>query len=95
MTDLTQVINKFITIGLRIIPFLGSLAFLVFAWGVARFIRAAGNEKEVKESKNLLIWGIVGMLVLTSVWGIITVLRGEFGFTTTLGVPQIKFPQGI
>ena len=81
----------FTGIGLKIIPLLASVAFLTFVWGVARFIKSAGNETEVKQSKQFLIWGIVGLFVLVSIWGIIVFLRKEFGFEGTLLIPQIKF----
>lgn len=89
--NLTQIIELFTNIGLKIIPLMGAIAFLSFVWGIARFIKAAGNEKEIKESKNFLIWGVVGMFVLVTIWGIITFLRSEFGFTGGIGIPQIKF----
>ncbi|OHB15396.1 MAG: hypothetical protein A2431_03895 [Candidatus Zambryskibacteria bacterium RIFOXYC1_FULL_39_10] len=88
---LKGIIEWFIDIGLVIIPFLGTVAFLVFVLGVARFIKASGNEKEVKDSKNLLIWGIIGLFVMVTIWGIIIFLKGEFGFTGGVGIPQIKF----
>lgn len=90
--NLTDIINMFTDIGLRVIPFLGAVAFLVFVYGVARFIRAAGNEREIKESKNFLIWGVVGLFVLVTIWGIIAFLRSEFGFGGGDPlIPQIKF----
>lgn len=88
--NLTDIINMFTNIGLRIIPLFGAIAFLMFIWGVARFIRAAGNEKELKDSKNLLIWGVIGMFILITVWGIIAFLRSEFGFGSEFGVPQFR-----
>lgn len=88
--DLTGIINMFTDIGLAIIPFLAAVAFLVFVYGVARFIKAAGNEKEIGESKNFLIWGIVGLFVLVSIWGIISFLKNEFGWGSSVGIPQIK-----
>ena len=91
-TDLAGIIKIFTDIGLAIIPFLGAVAFLIFVWGVARFIKSAGSEKEIKESKNLLIWGVVGLLILVSIWGIMAFLQGEFGFGANGGpfIPQIK-----
>lgn len=92
MRNLTDIINMFIDIGLRVIPFLGAVAFLVFVLGVARFIKASGNERQIKESKNFLIWGIVGLFVLVTIWGIIAFLRSEFGFGGGEPlIPQIKF----
>jgi flagellar biogenesis protein FliO len=91
--DLTDIINMFTDIGLKVIPFLGAVAFLVFVWGVARFIKSAGSEKEIKDSKNLLIWGIIGLFILVTIWGIMAFLQSEFGFGTgaTPVIPQIKF----
>ncbi len=77
--------------GLRLVPLFAVLAFMYFVWGVARFIKAAGNEKEVGDSKKILIWGVVGLLVLTSIWGIISFLKGELRFGDNVGIPQIKF----
>lgn len=92
-SDVTGIINMFIGIGLRVVPFLGAVAFLVFIWGIAKFIKSAGSEKEVKDSKNLLIWGVVGIFVLVTIWGIVFFLQKEFGFNTgsTPIIPQIKF----
>ena len=87
---LTKIIELFTTIGLRIIPFLGVVAFFVFVVGVVKFIKASG-EGEIKDSKNLLIWGVVGLLVLVSVWGIISFLRTEAGLGGAVGIPQIRF----
>ena len=91
-TDLSAIIGLFIDIGLKLIPFLGAVAFLVFVWGVARFIKSAGSEQELKDSKKLLIWGVVGMFVLVTIWGIISFLGGEFGFIEgNPFIPQIHF----
>lgn len=88
---LTSIIEMFTDIGMKIIPLLASIAFLAFVWGVARFIRSSGNEAEIKASKNFLIWGVVGLFVLVTIWGIIVFLRGEFGLKDTIGIPQIRF----
>lgn len=91
MKNLGEVVKMFTDLGMKIIPFLGVVAFLVFVLGVGRFIRAAGNERELKESKNLLIWGIIGLFVLTTIWGIMVFLRSEFGWNSPVGIPQINF----
>ncbi|MEK7642786.1 MAG: hypothetical protein AAB392_03240 [Patescibacteria group bacterium] len=88
--DLNAVIKLFTDIGLKIIPFLGAVALFVFLLSVGKFIRASGNEKELKDSKKLLIWGVIGIFVLTTIWGIMVFIRGEFGFNSTFGIPQIN-----
>ena len=90
--NLTQIIGLFISIGLAVLPFLGAVAFLVFVYGVARFIKSAGSEKDLKDRKNFLIWGVVGLFVLVTIWGLISFLRSEFGFGSgTPVIPQINF----
>lgn len=88
--NLTDIINMFTTIGLKVIPFIGSLAFLVFVFGIVRFIKSAG-EGDIKKSKEFIIWGVIGMFVLATIWGIIAFARGEFGFGGgEFGIPQIQ-----
>jgi len=89
--NLTEIIKIFTDIGLKMIPFLGVVAFFVFILGIIKFIKAAGSEKDIKDSKNLIIWGIVGLFILVTIWGIIAFLGGEFGFGGGVGIPQIKF----
>lgn len=88
--NLTDLIGLFTNIGLKLIPFLAVVALLAFLLGVGRFIKAAGNEKELKDSKNLLIWGVAGLFILVTIWGIVAFLQSEFGFGTRPGIPQVK-----
>ncbi len=67
-----------------IIPLIFSLAFVVFLWGVFRFIAASDAEKK-QEGKKLIWWGIIGLFVMVSVWGIIKIL----GTTLGLGEPTV------
>jgi hypothetical protein len=44
---------EFITgLVLTVIPFLGAVAFLAFIWGIAKFIKASGSGKEIKDTKK-------------------------------------------
>lgn len=87
----TSIIIKFINIGLKLIPFFASMAFLVFLIGVGRFIKASGNDAERKTAKNFLIWGIIGLFILVCIWGIVSFFQKEIGINDPLGIPQIRF----
>jgi hypothetical protein len=89
MNDLGDIIDLFVKIGLTLVPFLGALAFLGFVFGVGRFIKSSGNESELKKSKSIIVWGIVGLFIMFAIWGIISFLRSEFGFGNDVGIPQI------
>lgn len=89
-TTFADLIGIFLTIIEAIIPIIASLALLVFFWGLAKFIlNVSGDEKAVGEGKKLMVWGLVGLFVMISVWGIIRFASGELGFGTTLTFPLL------
>ena len=59
-----------------------SVAFLVFIWGVFEYIRDAGNERERFGFKEKIMWGLIGMLIMVSVYGIIRLILTTFGIST-------------
>jgi uncharacterized membrane protein YjfL (UPF0719 family) len=58
-----------------IIPMLYALAFLFFLFGIARLFFAEGEESREK-GKKFALWGVVGFVVLFSVWGLVKLLLG-------------------
>lgn len=58
-----------------LIPLVFTLALLFFFWGVVKYIRSAGNEKE--EGKKIMIWGVVALFVMSSVWGLVSFIQNE------------------
>jgi len=64
-----------------------SLSLLVFFWGVAKFILAAGDEKKIQEGKILMFWGVVALFVMVSFWGIIQLLHTDFFGGKARGLP--------
>jgi hypothetical protein len=73
---LTDVFNKlkdavFANILNPLIFLLFALALLYFLWGMVRFI-ASGEEPEMrKDGRRHMFWGIIGMAIMLSVFGII------------------------
>lgn len=63
------------------------LALLFFLWGAAQFIVALGkgDEKGIEARKPILIWGIVALVVMVSIWSIVRLA------TTTLGLSSGSF----
>lgn len=66
-----------------LIPIVFALALLFFLWGLARYILAAGNEEAKEQGKRIMIWGIVALFIMASVWGIVAFLQDLFGVTET------------
>ena len=62
-----------------LIPIVVALALLYFFWGLAQFILKSGEgEAAVEEGKKKMIWGIVALFVMVSIWGIITLISSTF-----------------
>ncbi len=53
-----------------IIPLMYALAFLFFIYGVAQTMFSYNEEKR-QEGKKFALWGIIGLVVLFSVWGVV------------------------
>lgn len=58
-----------------IVPVIFALAFVVFVWGVLNyFFLHGGEEAKRAEGRQFVLWGILGMVVLFSVWGFVNIL---------------------
>jgi hypothetical protein len=53
--------------------------FLLFLWGLVKFLWNLNDGGENGEGKQHMIWGIVGMVIMVSIWGIIALLDNTFG----------------
>ena len=67
-----------------ILPILISIGVILFVWGVVQYVIAGGEEAK-KKGKDRIIYGILGMVVILSLWGIVTMITGYFD--TSAGAP--------
>ncbi len=65
-------------LALVVIPLMISICMAVFVVGIVRFIAAAGNPEQIQKAKDLIIWGLVGLLVMVAFYGIIQILLRTF-----------------
>jgi len=67
-------------INIVIVPVIFALAFVVFIWGVFKyFIWGAENESEKADGRKFAMWCILGIVVLLSVWGLVSILLSTLG----------------
>ncbi len=59
-------------------PVLVALSMLYLFWGIAKYM-GAGDAEELRTGRNTIIYGILAMFVLTSVWALVFILQKEFG----------------
>jgi len=72
-----------------IVPLIFSLAIVLFIWGIVQYVINTDDEAKKKKGKQFMIWGIIGLTIMSSVWGLVRVLGKTFGVDTTF-IPQLK-----
>lgn len=78
-----------------VIPFLIGLAILFFVYGVVSYIREAGNEEARATARQFIVWGVISIFVMVSVWGLVHILVGTFnlqGSSEIVGQTYQPFP---
>lgn len=73
---LTNVINTVGGIIEMLVPLVISLAVLFFLWGLVMFMTKAGEEKD--NARSTMIWGIIILFVMVSIWGLVKLVQDTF-----------------
>lgn len=79
----------------NIVPLLIGVAVLVFLWGVLKFVLAGSDDAaKRKDARGFMIWGLVSIFIMVSVWGLVGLLQSSFGLNTTetSGVKIVPLP---
>lgn len=61
-----------------IIPVLIVIAVVWFIWGVIQYV-IGGDEEAKKKGRDKMIYGLIGLLVIVSIWGLVNILKTTFG----------------
>lgn len=89
-----ELINIFLDLISLALPVIAGLALLAFMWGLVKFISnvgSGGGEKAITEGKSLMVWGLLALFVMVSVWAIIAFFHNDLGLTQ-FGLPLL--PEG-
>lgn len=84
VSSLGNIINK-------IIPVVIGAAVLVFLWGVLKYVVAGDDPEKRADARWFMVWGIVALFVMVSVWGLVRILQNTIGVSSSSGAPG--FPQ--
>lgn len=92
ITDANSLTSKLTNIGNTAVTLLISFSVIWIIISVVRYL-IAGGEEERKKGGWAILWGLVGLFVILSIWGLVAILTNTFG--TSNNVPRDKFPQVI
>jgi len=82
-TTIRDLINKVISDILNpFIVLLFGVAIVIFVWGIIQYvIGSKGDTEALHKARGVILWGIIGMFIMVSAWGIIYMLCDFFEFT--------------
>jgi predicted membrane channel-forming protein YqfA (hemolysin III family) len=76
-----------------IIPILIVLGVIYFIWGVITYVLSKDEEAKTR-GRSAMIYGLIGLLVIVSIWGLIAIVKRTFGVTDSelINIPCIETP---
>ncbi|HTK33130.1 MAG TPA: pilin [Candidatus Paceibacterota bacterium] len=98
ITDVNTLTYKLTNIGNTIIEILIAFAVLYIIFNVVRYIMAAEDPEKRKSIGGAVLWGIVGLFVILSIWGLVNILSNTFRTNTnapTQNFPQLNYPPQV
>lgn len=60
-------------------PIVIALALLYFLWGAGKYVFAGGDGDRVKKGQDAMLFAIVVLTVMVSVWGLVQLVADTFG----------------
>jgi len=78
--DTLNLVNTVIN---ALVPIIISLSLVVFFFGLVKYMMSLGKEESRKEAMQLMIWGVIAIFVMVSIWGIIRLLQSTFKVTSS------------
>ncbi|MES2060261.1 MAG: hypothetical protein V4438_04490 [Patescibacteria group bacterium] len=70
-----------------LIPIVISIALLLFLIGIVQYVTAGGDEEKRAAARGMIIFGIIALFVMVSVWGFVNILAKSFFNGQVTSVP--------
>jgi hypothetical protein len=92
-----QVVNNIKGIGALFTSILQSVvmiligaAIVVFLWSIFKYLTEGKNEAKREEAKQYMIYGVIAIFIMVSVWGLVELLSQTVNIQPFLGLPGKK-----
>ena len=66
-----------------------AIALLVFFWGLVKFLLKLGGEADMEQGRKLMIWGVITLFVMVSIWGLVYFIGDELFPGINYDAPRI------
>ncbi|MDO8569177.1 MAG: hypothetical protein Q7R89_00065 [bacterium] len=73
------------------LPIVVGIALLAFFWGLVQFILSQGDESKKTDAKKVMLWGVIALFVMITVWGLVKFIATSLGIelNTSITVPKV------
>ncbi|MBI5134039.1 MAG: hypothetical protein HZA81_01475 [Candidatus Taylorbacteria bacterium] len=72
-----------------VLPLIIALTVVWFVWGLFRMFTASDEEKKEK-AKSTIIYGVIALFVMISIWGLVNILYNTFQLDSTNRSNQVQ-----
>jgi Na+-driven multidrug efflux pump len=72
-------VGRVLSIIRLLIPILFAMAFIVFFWGLSKFILSSNNQADIEKGKTYMIWGVIALFLLITFRTIIAIVADDLG----------------
>ena len=90
--DFTGLSSRLASIGTVVIYLLTALAVIYIVWNVVQALIKGKEGGDRKEALMHVMWGLIGLFIILSLWGLVNILLNTFGTDTTINMKS-KLPQ--
>ena len=86
-----QVLSSFVVCNIYrgVVPLIFALALVMFVWGVVQFVIKSDDEGKKEKGRQFMLWGVIALAVMFSVWGLVRILTSTFGLENPF-IPQVQ-----
>lgn len=72
-----------------ITSFIVGLAVFVIIWGIFTYLTHAAEEEKRTEARQFIVYGIIGVFLMLSIWGFVNILLNTFHLDTVINKESI------
>ena len=93
INNLTDFINfGTCTLMNAVVPLLVGLAVVGFVYGIIQYFLNPDNEEKRKAGKSFMLWGLITLFVMVSIWGLVKIFSNTFTGTNPVlpSLPQTQ-----
>ncbi len=71
-----------------LLPLIFAIGFIMFLFGLVKYVASGGEEDARKEARSTMIWGILILAMMIAAWGFVKLLANTFFDSNAISAPS-------